>query len=129
MLSKEQVQAMCKKVGLNENAIVLGKGSSCTRGRYKQRATNLGNDNIYVVQYCKDIDYYVAWDVSRKGVVKRETYSVMSKQLADISERKINSVSKNVEFAGKNSEVVLVFKPRLFGEFLEKYVKPRYRQA
>ena len=117
----------CKKLGISVNEVlILGRGSSRHKnGRYqlsvstnRQREAGLK----YAVQYCKDLDVFVAWNLQRPENPRREKYTIKAVDVEDTVGNKIGQVKKHIEYSGWNEENVLVFQENMVDEFLIKYV-------
>ena len=127
-MGMELFRKICKENGIDADEIfILGKGSSPKKkGRYELTTRNgkeIGN-RLYAVQYCKDLELYLAWNIHREGLKKRIVYSIARKKLTDL-EPGMQLIRKNVEFSGWNEEDVIVFRKDDIKEFLEKYVDIR----
>ena len=103
---------------------MIGRGSKGYKGRYQQ-SVEIGRQlesHLYVVQFCKDIQVFVAW--SLKNIKRREKYSVMRKELVDIDDSENHIVNKGVEYRSWREEKVIAFTMDAIPQFLQKYVLP-----
>ena len=119
-------RAECKKQNIDADKVFLiGRGSKNIGGRYRQ-SVGIGSQlesHLYVVQFCKDIQVFVAW--SLKNIkCNREKYSVKREKLVDIDDSEIHIINKHVEYSGWGDENVIAFKKDAIPQFLQKYVLP-----
>jgi len=114
----------CEKRQINvKDRFILGRGSSNNDGRYKQKIKRdkIQESHLYAIQYCRDIDVFVAWNLKAARCV-REVYTAGRDKLLDIDNSRVYEVRKNIEYSGWDEEDVLAFKKETISEFLEKYI-------
>lgn len=121
------IRTQCEKMEINsDELLVLGKGSKCTKGRYRMSITKKENKKLlYAVQYCKERKIYVAWDLKREGIPIRTVYSIRSQALDVVEDDgRIYYIKKYIEYSGWNEENVIAFYESGISTFInEKLIK------
>lgn len=123
-MGMEVFRKACEEKGIDtKETLILGRGCNPTKGnRYYLRISTgkVTKNTLYVVQFCKDIDLFIAWYVHRNDIGrqrKRIIYSVARGPLQDISSG-LNYIIKNIEYSGWNEESVTAFRAEDIDLFL-----------
>jgi len=112
----------CQKNGADPDIFFkIGRG---TRGptrdkRYKLtlEPSTFKDTQIYAIQYCKDIDVYIAWRLKRARHFSLKADDI----LLPLGDR-VCSVKKFVEYSGWGEELALYFSQKGIPDFLKRYV-------
>lgn len=120
-MGMDELRKECENLEIDvSNLLILGQGSSRLNGRYRQRVGQVKEQHLFAVQFCKDINLFVAWDLKRSKL--RSIYSINGTKLVNISDKKIHHIRKNIEYSGWGEEDVLAFKGNAITSFLKQYI-------
>ncbi len=113
----------CQESGITPTEIfVLGKGcSKTTNYRYRLSSSKCKESKyLFAIQYCKDIDVFVAWNLQR--IRNRIVLTVKSDNISSVKNNEIMPNRKNLLFSGWGEEDVLAFRESAIAKFLNEYV-------
>lgn len=120
-MGMEVFRKACEEKGIDtKETLILGRGCKHTKeNRYYLRISTgkVTKNTLYVVQFCKDIDLFIAWYVHRNDIGRRTIYSVAGEPLINIGSG-LNYINKNVEYSGWNEESVTAFRAEDIDVFL-----------
>lgn len=118
----------CERLNIAINDIfILGRGSNRTKDNRYVQSVGIGKvkeQHLYVVQFCKDIEVFAAWNLKKPMLPKRSIFSVKSEELIEINDEEIHRIIKSVEHQGWQKEVILAFRKGAITDFVKRYVIP-----
>ena len=122
-MEMQDIKKEILNAGINIEEIALGHGCnprkiSGRKSRYYMSTTN--KTHRFAIQYCKDIEQYIAWRNDTK--VSLSKHSVIAESVPRVEEKEIATTKKGREFAWRMKEDVYTFKKEGIVDFLEKYV-------
>lgn len=116
----------CERLNLVvDDIFIVGRGSSRTRNNRYGQSVNIAKvqeQHLYAVQFCKDIEVFVAWNLKKPFPPKRSKFSVKSEELIEINDKEIHRIIKNVAYSGQQKEVVLAFRKEAITDFIKRYI-------
>lgn len=118
----------CERLNIvADDILILGRGSSRTKDNRYEQSVGIGKvreRHLYVVQFCKDIEVFVAWNLKKPMLPKRNIFSVKSEELVEIDDEAIHRITKDVEHSGWQKEDVLAFRKTAISDFVKRYIAP-----
>lgn len=86
---------------------------------YKCPAPNRKPSQIFAVNYLRDLDVYVAWNLKTSKANTYNTFRVLKAELAKLQEGKLLPIVKPIEYSGWDEETVFAFDRIALDEFLK----------
>ena len=120
----EYFKDKCLELGIDPNdCFVFGRGSKKnSKGRFQMQVDSRRIINrMYAIQFCKDREMYIAWNLKRAKI--RREYSLDANSIPEPYMGGVIAIGKNVEFSGWNYENVFVFDKEAVGDFLRRVKK------
>lgn len=120
----EYLKKCCRASKIDPDKLLkLGRGTNgASRGRYKLQVdlSTIKDTQLYAIQYCRDIEIYIAWGTDHKN----RPYSLKaSKIILPMGKKEeVCSVKKAEQHLGWGEELVLYFQKEGIPDFLNRYV-------
>ena len=121
-----EIKTKFEQMGVDLSAIVFGRG--CSRKgdikkqgkQYKLQSNIVNSDTKAVIQYCKDIDQYIAWLTENK--VKRSVFTVASGDVPLVVDSSVMSIKKGVQYRDWKTKEVYTFNTTGIETFAKKFL-------
>ena len=128
---KSYFRACCKKQGIPCEAwFKLGAQNSQNSGGYVYHCPPAlrGPQMRYAVNYIKDRELYVAWDLSAPGTEDKTVFRVVAGALDRVQPGELLLISKTLKHHGWGRETVYAFDHRAVNAFLKLAVSEAGKQ-
>lgn len=121
----DQFKQICQEHKIDPDKLFqFGKGThGPTKNGLYQVCANCKqrkDSQLYVVQYCCDINLFIAWNL-KEGKKGTSVFSVDASKLAPGKEP-ISKIIKNAEYKGRGIRTITYFRPEYIAKFLQTYV-------
>ena len=123
MSGKQFFCVCCKQMGLDPSEFfkIGEQNTACSGGYvyhcpYKLRTPS----QIYIVNYLKNRDIYVAWGLDHPDAQKKIVFRVLEKPLERLSQGEVLAISKSLGHRGWGEEIVYAFDREAAPEFIRR---------
>lgn len=115
MQFREDLLNKLKELGVDENIVLIGRGSGRHRAkgskpRYYMTVTKKRPaTQKFVIQFCLDIEQYIVWIRDYQGA-RGEKLSVKAEDVPSVKNGKVESTRKYLGFVGREEEDIYTFR-------------------
>ncbi len=116
----------CNEQGIDcDELFKVGRGDrgGKTRFEYYCEPHSRKKSQMYAVKYFENEDLYLAWSLSVPKAKGKKNFSLARSKVERFGFNEIKEANKFIEYAGREEEVVFIFRASGVKEFLSKTIE------